>query len=230
MYAHSLQVEAALHDELQRVRREVRLVQALQKEQQQRRRDAIAAMQSLQTSRAATALSATGGPEASQVTIATANGVVPSVDAVGNRSNSGDNTADSSPRRSDPHSGHDKSPGIPRVTAGSTSAGAISSVGGLPSNTGSAGKPPPYDGPPALLVVPQTAQADGAFCLDSTPAGYYFRPGVGKNASKWVLFLEGGGWCYSNITCIERRTRWFSMGSMKGRFADSRGIAFMCSP
>lgn len=38
-------------------------------------------------------------------------------------------------------------------------------------------------------------------CNDGTNAGYYFRKG--RN-SKWIIFLEGGWFCYSIFTCHQR--------------------------
>ena len=35
-----------------------------------------------------------------------------------------------------------------------------------------------------------------AKCLDGSPPAYYFRPGVGADARKVIVYLEGGGWCY----------------------------------
>lgn len=44
----------------------------------------------------------------------------------------------------------------------------------------------------------------GAMCLDGSPAAYYVRPGVGENATKFVIFWEGGGWCVSLEDCAGR--------------------------
>ncbi len=35
-----------------------------------------------------------------------------------------------------------------------------------------------------------------AKCIDGTEPGYYFRKGVGNDARKVIVYLEGGGWCY----------------------------------
>ena len=45
-----------------------------------------------------------------------------------------------------------------------------------------------------------------AMCLDGSPALYYIRkakPGA-KNATKWVLHIQGGGWCEEMQTCAAR--------------------------
>lgn len=54
----------------------------------------------------------------------------------------------------------------------------------------------------------------GARCLDGSPGGYYHRPGVGDNATKWLLVLQGGGWCTSVEDCTSRAKT--SKGSSKG--------------
>ena len=41
-------------------------------------------------------------------------------------------------------------------------------------------------------------------CLDESPTGYYLRKGSGEGASKWILHLEGGGWCNDTQTCYNR--------------------------
>ena len=35
-----------------------------------------------------------------------------------------------------------------------------------------------------------------AKCIDGTAPAYYWRDGVDTDATKAILFLEGGGWCY----------------------------------
>ena len=61
-----------------------------------------------------------------------------------------------------------------------------------------------------------TAYPD-AKCLDGSPAGYYLR--AGSNTSKYLIFFEGGGWCYDDAcempTAVRRRT--FEPSSRKAR-------------
>ena len=50
-----------------------------------------------------------------------------------------------------------------------------------------------------ILVLP----LQGAVCLDGSPPGYYFRPG--KDLNKWILHLQGGGWCdHGTEDCYNR--------------------------
>ena len=49
-----------------------------------------------------------------------------------------------------------------------------------------------------------------ALCLDGTRAGFYIRHG---RPDRWVLFFEGGGWCYTPAQC-RMRAGW-SLGSSK---------------
>eukprot|EP01116_Phalansterium_solitarium_P011389 TRINITY_DN27049_c0_g1_i1.p2 TRINITY_DN27049_c0_g1~~TRINITY_DN27049_c0_g1_i1.p2 ORF type:complete len:433 (+),score=110.40 TRINITY_DN27049_c0_g1_i1:41-1300(+) len=60
------------------------------------------------------------------------------------------------------------------------------------------------DVPLNLSIVPGDIVAEfGAACLDGTPPAYYIRPGTPSN-TRWALFLEGGGWCWSIDDCYQR--------------------------
>mmetsp|Transcript_13922 Transcript_13922/g.22197 ORF Transcript_13922/g.22197 Transcript_13922/m.22197 type:complete len:427 (-) Transcript_13922:95-1375(-) len=41
-------------------------------------------------------------------------------------------------------------------------------------------------------------------CNDGSKAGFYFRPSANSKAGLWVVFLEGGGWCYDKESCATR--------------------------
>ena len=58
--------------------------------------------------------------------------------------------------------------------------------------------PPPAPTKPPMHLVLLTKQqaATGAACLDGSPPGFYWEAGTGADANKWVVFLNGGGWCY----------------------------------
>ena len=43
-----------------------------------------------------------------------------------------------------------------------------------------------------------------AVCVDGSPAAYYFAPGASTGASTWIVHLEGGGWCYDDVSCAKR--------------------------
>lgn len=49
--------------------------------------------------------------------------------------------------------------------------------------------------------------SDTVKCNDGTEAGYYWRKG--KNTKKWIVFLEGGWFCYSAFSCNHQR--WVQM-------------------
>lgn len=45
-------------------------------------------------------------------------------------------------------------------------------------------------------------------CNDGTPAGYYVRTSPTNSPSKrWIIFLEGGWHCFSQLSCRQRWTR-----------------------
>lgn len=46
--------------------------------------------------------------------------------------------------------------------------------------------------------------ADGAVCLDGSPAPIYVRPGAGDAQLKWLLYFEGGAWAESYESARKR--------------------------
>ncbi|TGZ73952.1 hypothetical protein CRM22_001219 [Opisthorchis felineus] len=52
-----------------------------------------------------------------------------------------------------------------------------------------------------------------ALCNDGTQAGYYFRRSKRGNSQNWLIFLEGGWYCFDNITCQLRESSTFSLFS-----------------
>ena len=48
-----------------------------------------------------------------------------------------------------------------------------------------------------LVLVHTEAKLRGAACLDGSPPGYFIRSAsAGSNSSKWVVHMQGGGWCW----------------------------------
>jgi hypothetical protein len=45
------------------------------------------------------------------------------------------------------------------------------------------------------------AAANGGVCLDGTTPVYYLWKG---DPERWIVFFEGGGWCYDDVLCAER--------------------------
>ncbi|CAN0926615.1 Pectin acetylesterase 5 [Linum grandiflorum] len=67
----------------------------------------------------------------------------------------------------------------------------------------------PFDGPisaddPVELTLLRNAKDRGAFCLDGSPPGYHFQKGFGSGSHKWVIHIEGGGWCNTIESCSYR--------------------------
>ena len=80
--------------------------------------------------------------------------------------------------------------------AGCTQAEAISLCKGGPS-------PGPSPAPGAFTKILLGDGAGGGKCLDGSPAGYYY--GSATNATDhWVIYLEGGGACYTETECKQR--------------------------
>lgn len=69
---------------------------------------------------------------------------------------------------------------------------------------------------PLQKVTVQNAAAKQAVCNDGSPAVYYFRAGKGSGTNNWVIFLSGGGLCYSVESCNERKINSPELMSSKG--------------
>eukprot|EP00884_Botryococcus_braunii_P020346 jgi/Botrbrau1/6996/Bobra.0165s0026.1 len=46
-----------------------------------------------------------------------------------------------------------------------------------------------------------------AVCNDGSPALYFHRPGLGTNATRWVIRFQGGAWCWDGESCEARMLR-----------------------
>eukprot|EP00928_Gymnodinium_smaydae_P005729 TRINITY_DN1196_c0_g4_i1.p1 TRINITY_DN1196_c0_g4~~TRINITY_DN1196_c0_g4_i1.p1 ORF type:complete len:721 (+),score=151.87 TRINITY_DN1196_c0_g4_i1:36-2165(+) len=66
-------------------------------------------------------------------------------------------------------------------------------------------RPKPETFPSWRAVLLTTAAVDkGARCLDGSPAGFYIQDGWGSGAARWMIHLQGGGWCLSLDDCVKR--------------------------
>jgi len=62
-------------------------------------------------------------------------------------------------------------------------------------------------GTSTMWIQPVLTNIDpDAVCNDGTPGMYYFSPGTGAGANLWLVYLEGGYWCYDEASCKERYT------------------------
>ncbi|XP_024993646.1 pectin acetylesterase 8-like isoform X2 [Cynara cardunculus var. scolymus] len=50
----------------------------------------------------------------------------------------------------------------------------------------------------------QSAVVKGAVCLDGSPPAYQFDKGFGEGVDKWLIHIQGGGWCESTKSCLLR--------------------------
>ncbi|XP_053209032.1 palmitoleoyl-protein carboxylesterase notum1-like isoform X2 [Panonychus citri] len=65
-------------------------------------------------------------------------------------------------------------------------------------------------------------------CNDGTKAGYYFRSAPGPS-KRWIVFLEGGWYCFSPATCHQR---WLGMRNLmtSAHWPQSRSVGGILSP
>jgi len=61
-----------------------------------------------------------------------------------------------------------------------------------------------FGAPANLRLLPSEAVTLGAVCIDGTPGGYYLRNGTGNGANKWIIHMEGGGYCIDGPSCADR--------------------------
>ena len=58
-------------------------------------------------------------------------------------------------------------------------------------------------------VDAQLAKSLGAYCLDGSLPGFWYQPpptppAAGTVSHSWLIFLDGGAWCYSLDECAKR--------------------------
>ncbi|XP_057800356.1 pectin acetylesterase 11-like isoform X6 [Salvia miltiorrhiza] len=54
------------------------------------------------------------------------------------------------------------------------------------------------------ITLLKNALAKGAVCLDGSPPAYAYSRGFGDGADNWHVYLQGGGWCDSRGSCLDR--------------------------
>lgn len=64
---------------------------------------------------------------------------------------------------------------------------------------------------PLVLLSPSQVASSGARCLDGSPPGFYVFSNT--SSTQWVIFLQGGGWCYDESQCVHRSQT--SLGSSR---------------
>lgn len=57
---------------------------------------------------------------------------------------------------------------------------------------------------PTIPITLHYVNHESAKCLDGSKPAYYYRPGFGEGKDKWIVFFEGGGWCYDVEQCYLR--------------------------
>ncbi|XP_075649199.1 pectin acetylesterase 9 isoform X1 [Castanea sativa] len=78
------------------------------------------------------------------------------------------------------------------------------------------------------LLVPMTlvrnASALHAFCLDGSFPAYHIHRGFGAGKNNWLLQFEGGGWCNSLQSCLERAKTRRGSTSLMSKYEVFSGI------
>ncbi|XP_076958017.1 pectin acetylesterase 5-like isoform X2 [Bidens hawaiensis] len=74
-----------------------------------------------------------------------------------------------------------------------------------------------------LTLLSNAAQRD-AYCLDGSVPAYHFQRGFGSGSRRWVLHIEGGGWCNSVASCSFRKTTALGSSNYMDRQVQFSGI------
>jgi len=53
-------------------------------------------------------------------------------------------------------------------------------------------------------LLPTEAETQGAVCIDGSPGGYYLRNATGNGVRKWIIHMQGGGYCLDGPSCADR--------------------------
>ena len=85
----------------------------------------------------------------------------------------------------------------------------------------------------ALHMIPTDLYPD-SLCNDGSAAGFYYRKGGSDDSGfliedpQWLVFLEGGGWCWDQVSCAQRTgiyptlmssTKWKPTKALTGIFS-----------
>jgi hypothetical protein len=73
------------------------------------------------------------------------------------------------------------------------------------------------DAAPLQRIAVANAASRQAVCNDGSPAIYYFRQGTGSGANNWVIFMSGGGLCFSINSCNERNAQFPELMTSRGK-------------
>jgi Pectinacetylesterase len=83
------------------------------------------------------------------------------------------------------------------------------------------------------ILSAERADRTGARCLDGSGAGFFVR--ANRSETRWVVFLEGGGWCYTAEECLARSKTalgsskfWPARASLGGILSQSRAVNDFC--
>lgn len=74
------------------------------------------------------------------------------------------------------------------------------------------------------VLMTQDAQQNGAVCLDGSPGAYYVKWGSGADVNKWIVHINGGGWCTDPKDCFGRSLTSLGSSSSYAPTADFGGF------
>eukprot|EP00659_Diplonema_papillatum_P010689 gene10689-16445_t len=81
-----------------------------------------------------------------------------------------------------------------------------------------------------LELMTEEVDSMGAMCLSGSPGGYYYGKANSENVNNWLIFFQGGGWCYDEVDCYYRSmTALGNSSSWAPTFEDGGMISQNCT-
>lgn len=77
---------------------------------------------------------------------------------------------------------------------------------------------------PVGITLVENAVAKGAVCLDGSAPAYHFDKGFGAGINNWLVHVEGGGWCNSVETCLDRKNTHYGSSNKMEKSMSFSGV------
>ncbi|XP_048437473.1 pectin acetylesterase 8-like isoform X1 [Pyrus x bretschneideri] len=77
---------------------------------------------------------------------------------------------------------------------------------------------------PVGITLVENAVAKGAVCLDGSAPAYHFDKGFGAGINNWLVYFEGGGWCNTVATCLDRSNNSFGSSTKMEKIMSFSGV------
>ena len=86
------------------------------------------------------------------------------------------------------------------------------------------------DIPGVQVLMPEQTQKYNAVCLDGSVPDFYYRQGTGDGVKKFILYLQGGGWCATLDQCAQHTGSQLGSSKYDGNYSNiAAGAPYLSS-